>query len=83
MGKPCPDCGGHSWAAAGYCLEIKCAGHYLDKDYPRSKKKLEDNRSSENKLVKYKEARPPRTEQARLEAERYYESIGKKAPWIP
>lgn len=36
MAKPCPDCGGHRWAAAGYCLEMECAGHYLDADYPRS-----------------------------------------------
>lgn len=82
MGKPCPDCGGHRWAAAGYCLERACAGHYLDKDYPKSKKNIENILQTSDNLVEYREVKPPRSSAAKREAERYYESLGKKAPWI-
>lgn len=82
MGKPCPDCGGHRWAAAGHCLEIQCAGYYWEEDYPKSAKKHEDNLVESIKEEKKKEARPPRTEKGRREAELYYEGLGKKAPWV-
>jgi len=81
VSKPCPDCGGHRWAFAGYCLELACAGYYWEKDYPKSASKPEHNLVESIKQEKIKETKPPRTEQGRRSAELYYESIGKKAPW--
>lgn len=88
MGRPCPDCGGHRWSFLGYCLEIPCAGYYWEDDYPKSAPdsvKNQRNKHKEKNSSKYKDEHGmlrPRTAQGAKEAELYYESLGKKAPWL-
>jgi hypothetical protein len=85
MSRPCPDCGGHRWAAAGYCLEIPCAGHYTDPDYPKNApEELKWNRPSQPKSAsKPKPKAPPKPpKKGRRALELQYEARGEIAPWL-
>lgn len=84
MSKPCPDCGGHRWAAAGYCLEIECAGHIDDPDFPLSAPEEHKwNRAPVKKSGRkaaQKVKLPPKGTRRALELQ--YEAQGKVAPWL-
>jgi hypothetical protein len=77
MTESCRTCGQHRWSFDGYCLSVKCAGSYKHPNWPKTKPA---NIAEEQAGAL--EVKRPRSKRLRREAEAYYASKGKVAPWL-